>query len=213
MDRWESLRVIGYWKSKEEPFWPDPAWFVDPDWAVEERNAVLRYLRSPEDAVASAGYSWCRFRCGERTTGCMEYTDGFWRWPEGLAHYVEKHNVRLPDEFVASALSKSTPDGIDKDWWKGQRGWASGSSFDTPGWRGKLVLRSGPAQMGAEAFRVVRKAMGTVKSVSIQDLQRAIGEGRSMDINDEVDYCDVAEFIEEGRRLGVRLEFVEIQDA
>ncbi|MFT5048691.1 MAG: hypothetical protein ACI8QZ_000078 [Chlamydiales bacterium] len=27
-------------------------------------------------------------------------TDGEWVWPEGLAHYVEAHHVRLPDEFL-----------------------------------------------------------------------------------------------------------------
>ena len=27
-------------------------------------------------------------------------TDGTWSWPEGLAHYITVHDVRLPDEFV-----------------------------------------------------------------------------------------------------------------
>ena len=27
-------------------------------------------------------------------------TDGAWVWPEGLTHYVECHDVRLPGEFV-----------------------------------------------------------------------------------------------------------------
>jgi len=30
-------------------------------------------------------------------------------WPEGLAHYVREHQVILPDEFVAQALSRGTP--------------------------------------------------------------------------------------------------------
>jgi hypothetical protein len=34
--------------------------------------------------------------------GGGEFTDGEWLWPEGLAHYVEAHSVRLPDAVVAS---------------------------------------------------------------------------------------------------------------
>jgi hypothetical protein len=44
------------------------------------------------------GYSICRL-CGERT-GTGESMDGEWVWPEGLAHYVEAHSVRLPEEMV-----------------------------------------------------------------------------------------------------------------
>jgi len=31
-------------------------------------------------------------------TRCL--TDGRWVWPEGLAHYIEVHHVRLPEEYV-----------------------------------------------------------------------------------------------------------------
>jgi hypothetical protein len=32
--------------------------------------------------------------------------DDVWCWPEGLAHYVETHGIRLPDEFVAHAAAR-----------------------------------------------------------------------------------------------------------
>jgi len=32
--------------------------------------------------------------------GCVDYFDGIWEWPQGLAHYVEKHSVVLPQEFI-----------------------------------------------------------------------------------------------------------------
>lgn len=35
--------------------------------------------------------------------GSCDFTDGVWIWPEGLAHYVEKHDVILPDDFVQHA--------------------------------------------------------------------------------------------------------------
>jgi hypothetical protein len=34
--------------------------------------------------------------------GSSSCDDGEWTWPEGLAHYVERHSVLLPDEFVAT---------------------------------------------------------------------------------------------------------------
>jgi hypothetical protein len=48
------------------------------------------------------GYSFCRFVCGiaDWDMGSADFCDGDWLWPEGLAHYVEKHSVRLPDEFI-----------------------------------------------------------------------------------------------------------------
>ncbi|GHH42120.1 hypothetical protein GCM10017774_37860 [Lentzea cavernae] len=51
--------------------------------------------------VAFAGKSICRF-CG-RDNGSTELTDGVnFVWPDGLLHYVEDHNVRLPTEVTAA---------------------------------------------------------------------------------------------------------------
>jgi hypothetical protein len=45
-------------------------------------------------------------------------------WPEGLAHYVAEHSVRLPDEFIsrAEAWANCTPGDIDRQWWLDQGG-------------------------------------------------------------------------------------------
>jgi hypothetical protein len=74
------------------------------------------------------GYSQCRF-CGIQN-GSGEFTDGLLIWPEGLAHYVEKHHVRLPsevetlllesgadDETVSAAVHASNED-RDREWWR-----------------------------------------------------------------------------------------------
>jgi hypothetical protein len=66
--------------------------------------------------------------------GCAELTDGTHLvWPEGLAHYVEEHNVRLPDEIIALMDEVPAPVDenefyerlmigrdlvIDRDWWQ-----------------------------------------------------------------------------------------------
>lgn len=50
------------------------------------------------------GSSYCRFDCGAPSSemGCVDYYDGDWEWPQGLAHYVEHHSVVLPNAFIAT---------------------------------------------------------------------------------------------------------------
>ena len=89
--------------SAREPDWPDPHSFVDPSWDQDQRSTVARHLECGVLCLQYRGLSPCRF-C-ERNNGSAEYTDGVYVWPEGLAHYVIEHGVRLPEEFVAHVLS------------------------------------------------------------------------------------------------------------
>jgi hypothetical protein len=63
---------------------------------------ILAYLRGGQEWIRFNGWSYCRFACGidPSALGDRDLTDGVWVWPEGLAHYVETHCVRLPDEFM-----------------------------------------------------------------------------------------------------------------
>jgi hypothetical protein len=117
----QSLRLIGYWVSDDDPDWPNPRAFVDDDWDQRERGIVKSYLSHGHVMWATAGLSTCRL-CGQ-PNGCAELSDGVYLWPEGLAHYLEKHSVRLPQEFVDHV--HATLDGrealaIDRTWWQRQ---------------------------------------------------------------------------------------------
>lgn len=120
------MRVIGYWrptmtttgKIRRLITWlapniddrlPDPRTVVNPHWNPSAKETVLRYLRGANTCNSFLGYSYCRFDCGvtEHEMGCCEKTDGKWVWPEGLAHYVDKHDVDLPAEFLAD-IEKAT---------------------------------------------------------------------------------------------------------
>jgi hypothetical protein len=66
------------------------------------------------------GYSPCRL-CDNVTNGNLDLTDGSYLWPQGLAHYVRDHHVRLPAEFVAHVrLRDELSDGVqvDESWWR-----------------------------------------------------------------------------------------------
>jgi len=102
---------IGYWHSTgaiAATRFPHPQGVVLPGWEREKRIILATYLRSGKTAYISCGFSYCRFACGVDDTqmGTRGLTDGRWLWPEGLHHYVERHSVRLPDEFVAHASAR-----------------------------------------------------------------------------------------------------------
>jgi hypothetical protein len=106
-----AFKVVGYWHDPNAPrteTLPDPTQLVDQTWNRRERAAVARYLRRGKTLRACHGFSWCRFRCGisDRRMGHRDLTDGVYVWPEGLAHYVQRHRVRLPDEFLAHVRTR-----------------------------------------------------------------------------------------------------------
>jgi len=43
---------------------------------------------------------------GQPEGGTTEMTDGTWFWYAGLIYFVEKYNVRLPDEFLQHAAKQ-----------------------------------------------------------------------------------------------------------
>ena len=96
------LILVGYWLGPSAPGWPDVRDFVDPSWDNAERRAVLDWLRAGESFLHMWGYSRCRF-C-DILNGTRELTDGVYVWPEGLAHYIFAHEVRLPRPVVDRAL-------------------------------------------------------------------------------------------------------------
>ena len=122
------VRLIGYWRSDDAPQWPDPHRFVDPGWDRAQREMVVRHLGAGSVVAVAVGLSSCRI-CG-RPNGSAELTDGSYLWPEGLAHYVEEHAVRLPREFVDHAIGvagdltqlgeAALASGVEDEWWKTQ---------------------------------------------------------------------------------------------
>jgi uncharacterized protein (DUF952 family) len=126
------LRAVGYWKSDHgsDDRFPDPRSLVQPGWHAEEIDRIIAYLKSGRRFEAWLGDSYCRFGCWDGSLdfdddeeaawaeavarhgepadmGTSDLYDGEWVWPEGLAHYVERHSVRLPEEFVEGMRSRS----------------------------------------------------------------------------------------------------------
>lgn len=116
---------LGYWLGPREPGWPDVRAFVDSNWNPDERAEVALHLRQGIVARRYMGFSECRL-CGE-AVGALELSDAVYIWPEGLAHYVEAHDVRLPQRFVdhVSRVRDSLEAAfVDDVWWRGVTSWS-----------------------------------------------------------------------------------------
>jgi len=140
-----ALRAIGYWRVPQYEWRADiremvyigwrPGWTAYPQAIVEALGPykpdpnVLSYLRSATLFKEWRGLSHCRFECGvsDEEMGYREFTDGIWVWPEGSVHYVEKHDLPLPPEFLETIaqhsgrpptvdVSSDVP--VDRDFWE-----------------------------------------------------------------------------------------------
>lgn len=113
------LVTIGYWHGQAGDGWPDVRDFVDLNQDAEEQGLVATYLTSGTITAVSMGGSPCRI-CGTQS-GSAELSDGVYVWPEGLAHYVFEHAVRLPSDFVSHTLRRICMferGDRDEDWWR-----------------------------------------------------------------------------------------------
>ena len=91
-------KMIGYWNDKHTQGFIDPHKLVIV-WDEELKHKVVAYLEAGKECNHQKGPSKCRF-CNEFVGSC-EKTDGVWMWPEGLPHYIEEHNISLPEGFLA----------------------------------------------------------------------------------------------------------------
>ncbi len=95
----DKLIKIGYWYSDNEPDLPMPDVGFD-----SYDPIVVEYLENGDVLDRWKGFSTCRI-CQHRPNGSWCLTDGTYQWPQGLAHYVRKHNTPLPQEFIKHICS------------------------------------------------------------------------------------------------------------
>jgi hypothetical protein len=183
------VRLIGYWDGRTAPNgWPDVCEFVA---AVDNsvQRSVAEYLRSGTVFAVAAGVSVCRL-CGA-ANGSPEQTDGVnFVFPQGLAHYVQDHGVRLPDEvleiagrgvasvvnleLLTSGLLESGGLTVDVQWWRRQTGLRSTGRpvAHLPGCRRNTTVASWDLPSHAEIYidRVPRDAV-----TILVELRRLLG--------------------------------------
>ena len=73
---------------------------------IEKKEAVLSHLINAP-VVAAAPCIACDVITGEYISGgsLLAYCDGEYHWQSDLIHYFEKHNFKLPQDFIDRAIS------------------------------------------------------------------------------------------------------------
>jgi hypothetical protein len=153
------IPTVGFWFDDKAPS-PYPR----PQRLLGDSRQLLAYLRSGETFERYGASSPCRFGCGRN--GSRDLTDGAFVWPEGLAHYVEVHGVRLPPWFAPGKRARS---GFldDRPWIQWAR--AEGACVDLRGWRtvtpdqgDKLLAELRPLLHRGHALWPVRRRLACV---------------------------------------------------
>jgi hypothetical protein len=107
------LKFIGYWAplgrkpdNLAQLTLPDPKLWVDRTWSIREQQRVLNHLSVGTMWEGWFGPSYCRFGCDDdrHDMGSTDLTDGVYVWPQGFAHYIERHAVKPPQEFIDHVL-------------------------------------------------------------------------------------------------------------
>ncbi len=209
----KKLTGIGYWHSEQVPDFPDPGAFVDKTWDEHVRARIVQHLQSGLIHATAMGTSWCRFRCGVEHVGAAELTDGIYIWPEGLAHYIAKHDVRLPQEVVNTMLStkRMSPvkyeTEIDWTWWQGQKGWNNSiTTYNDPLDIGILTIvqtnRMQKLKQGDLLLKYLLDLYGTKERLAAFD---KILEGEEVSIKGK--FKEIDTIIAEFPKVGLKVQF------
>ncbi|MEO6726992.1 MAG: hypothetical protein ABIP14_17015 [Blastocatellia bacterium] len=221
--------LIGYWRSKQEPSWPDPARFVDPQWEPEIRDVVIKYLDAGETLSMCMGRSWCRFRCreyGQWGLGSSTLTDGVYLWPNGLSHYLEKHAVRLPQSFVEHVLQRAKqptrlesllrwlagepgPD-YDEDWWRAQTGFTEGECFLSPAVPGVAFAILPPREPDTTILSFLhRYRFVPYWRINTEEFLAEVRMGVEFTSKESLDHWRFRELADKAADIGLQLKFIE----
>jgi len=64
-------------------------------------DKIVAYLKSGGKHSTVATMKECEY-CDEFAGPVNYFTDGVWMWPQWIIHYLVKHGLKLPEEFVNS---------------------------------------------------------------------------------------------------------------
>lgn len=205
------LTLIGYWQSQNEPQYPNPIHFVDPNWDHTEKQKVLDYLDKGEEVMWFRGHSWCRFHCGHSPMGSAECSDGTYVWPEGFKHYLEVHDVKPPQEFIEHCLSNTEIASFsDSDELAIETGWWLSKKEDNPQPlyipnhpEGEFHVKI-PEGMNPETITKFMRRFSQYKSEKNKKLLKSIKNGTFEVVGSRIDILEVKK---DGEALGFEFIF------
>ncbi len=119
-----SLDLIGYWNDEGNNFpdYPNPKDLVSRKFWIDIENSMylskagfVSYLKSGIPCNYYRGDSKCRLCVA---VGSIMRQDTVFIWPDGLAHYVDTHDVILPLRFITNVVEVHKTDlDFDTSFW------------------------------------------------------------------------------------------------
>jgi len=100
-----NLKIVGYWGN-----WGDDTKMPKPNSATYDVQTIADKLKNADYIRGYRGVTVCRI-CRERL-GAGELTNYEYVFPDSLYHYVEKHEVALPDFLINSLMEEHTPNDL-----------------------------------------------------------------------------------------------------
>ncbi len=97
-------RHFGWWRESGIVEAPPLFDWTDRAWKPDDHNQIVAYLEDAKCVCATTSPDFCPL-CPTTLRAFHYQSDGTWIWSSSLAHLVRDHNVRLPDDFVASIRS------------------------------------------------------------------------------------------------------------
>ena len=77
------------------------------DMPIEHKEEIISYLNGGEIGLACSAFSHDVFTGEQLKIREQTRHDGIYEWGEDLAYYVERYNVRLPQDFLDHILEQS----------------------------------------------------------------------------------------------------------
>lgn len=213
------LIALGYWKSEKQGDMPKPEDFIDFDWNIDTREAVISYLKEldrPENTIAS-GYTKCNLNCMVELVDLGICSDGTFVWPRSLVHYVEYHGVIMPNSFIEHVFNANkevkSPFGedycIEYSWWKSQTV-LTNQPMEKKITTGKVILLN----LGKD-LKISKEVINFIKSfekyseLSYNDLYRLLKAEQSFTLVEMLSYFDYFNIYYKAKKNGLRTEFIE----
>lgn len=118
----KSLVKEGFWASSQDPkedeYKGQYPWPREEKISLQQQTELLCQIAYIETYKAKKrtykGWSWCRL-CELETNGDSEYAYKGFMWPQGLSHYIAKHNVLPSDAFMDMMKKRTQKVQLEKD--------------------------------------------------------------------------------------------------
>lgn len=99
-------KCFGIWREENYDEAPSVYEWVDANWRPQSLEQIVAYLSECPLVSIIPTLDFCEI-CNSDLPQYGWRSDGVWLWKASLPHYVEAHNVRIPEDMLICIRSKN----------------------------------------------------------------------------------------------------------